>query len=59
MLPEDVVDLAEHFHCPSIAYTYSEPIAWFEYMLDTAKAARAKKLQELLDHLRIHPAGAA
>ena len=45
MLPEDVADLAEHFQCPSIAYTYSEPIVWFEYMLDTAKAARAKKIR--------------
>ncbi|MFZ1936776.1 MAG: AmmeMemoRadiSam system radical SAM enzyme [Thermoguttaceae bacterium] len=45
LLPEDVAELAEHFQCRSIAYTYSEPIAWFEYMLDTAKAARAKKIK--------------
>ena len=42
MLPEDVVEAAESFACPSIAYTYSEPIVWFEYMIDTAKAARAR-----------------
>jgi pyruvate formate lyase activating enzyme len=45
LMPEDVVALAEHFACPSIAYTYSEPIVWFEYMVDTAAAARAKKLR--------------
>ena len=45
VLPEDVIALAEHFACPSIAYTYSEPIAWFEYMIDTAKAARAKNIR--------------
>ena len=45
MLPEDVVDVAEYFACPSIAYTYSEPIAWFEYMIDTATAARAKAIK--------------
>ena len=45
MLPEDVVAAAEYFACPSIAYTYSEPIAWFEYMIDTAQAARAKKIR--------------
>ena len=42
MLPEDVVDVTAYLGCPSIAYTYSEPIAWFEYMIDTATAARAK-----------------
>ena len=45
LLPEDVVGAAEHFSCPSIAYTYSEPIVWFEYMIDIAKAARAKKIK--------------
>ena len=46
MLPEDVVDAGRRtFDCPSIAYTYSEPIVWFEYMIDTAKAARAKKIK--------------
>ena len=45
LLPEDVVDVAEYFSCPSIAYTYSEPIVWFEYMIDIATAARAKKIK--------------
>jgi pyruvate formate lyase activating enzyme len=45
MSPQDLVDVAAHFQCPSIAYTYSEPIAWFEYLIDTAKAARAKKIK--------------
>jgi len=44
VLPEDVVAAAE-LSCPSIAYTYSEPIAWFEYMIDTARAARAKNIK--------------
>jgi pyruvate formate lyase activating enzyme len=45
LLPADVVDVANYFACPSVAYTYSEPIAWFEYMIDTAKAARAKGIK--------------
>jgi pyruvate formate lyase activating enzyme len=45
LLPADVVDVAEYFSCPSIAYTYSEPIVWFEYMIDIATAARAKKIK--------------
>ena len=59
MFPDDVVALAEYFDCPSIAYTYSEPIVWFEYMIDTAKAARAKADQERAGHLRLHPGRAA
>ncbi len=47
MFPEDVVALAEYFDCPSIAYTYSEPTAWFEYMVDTAAAARAKNIKNV------------
>ncbi len=45
MFPDDVVAMTEYFSCPSIAYTYSEPSAWFEYMYDIAKAARAKNIK--------------
>ncbi len=45
MFPDDVVAFAEYFNCPSIAYTYSEPTVWFEYMSDIARAARAKKIK--------------
>lgn len=45
LLPEDAVGIAEQLACSSIAYTYSEPSVWFEYMIDTAKAARAKKIK--------------
>jgi pyruvate formate lyase activating enzyme len=47
MFPADVVALAEHVGAASIAYTYSEPIAWFEYMVDTAALARRKKIKNL------------
>jgi len=47
MFPEDVVALAEHFGSRSIAYTYSEPVAWYEYMMDTACLARQKKIKNL------------
>ena len=45
MFPDDVVAMTEYFSCPSIAYTYSEPTAWFEYMCDIAKAARSKNIK--------------
>jgi len=47
MFPEDVVALAEYYGCPSIAYTYSEPTSWYEYMIDTAKVARSKGIKNV------------
>lgn len=40
--PERVVDKARERGCRSIAYTYTEPTNFYEYMLDTAKAAKAR-----------------
>jgi pyruvate formate lyase activating enzyme len=34
--------------CKSIAFTYSEPIAFFEYARDTARLARAKGIKNVL-----------
>ena len=33
--------------CPAIAYTYTEPVIFYEYMLDTAKEARANGIRNL------------
>ncbi len=38
--PQDIVDLAKKHATPTIAYTYTEPTIFFEYMLDTARRAR-------------------
>ncbi|MGQ9629557.1 MAG: AmmeMemoRadiSam system radical SAM enzyme [bacterium] len=40
LMPEDVVKWARREGCRSIAYTYSEPTIFYEYMLDTAALAR-------------------
>jgi pyruvate formate lyase activating enzyme len=45
--PEKAVTEAIAQGCSSIAYTYSEPIVWFEYMLATAKLARAAGLKNV------------
>ena len=45
LFPEDAVAAAAYFKCASIAYTYSEPIAYYEYLYDTAKLARANKIK--------------
>jgi pyruvate formate lyase activating enzyme len=38
--PEDIVALAIHYGCPSIAFTYNEPTIWGEYVIDICRAAR-------------------
>jgi len=46
--PEAVVRQAEAAACPAIAYTYTEPVVYFEYMVDTAAAARRRKIRSLV-----------
>ena len=38
--PADVVAKTKELNCKSIAYTYSEPTVFYEYMLDSAKLGR-------------------
>jgi len=47
LMPEKVVEAAIKAKTPSIAYTYSGPIAFYEYMLDTAKLASEKGLKNV------------
>jgi pyruvate formate lyase activating enzyme len=47
MFPEDVVRMAQATRSEAIAYTYSEPIAYFEYLLDTARIARQNGIKNL------------
>jgi pyruvate formate lyase activating enzyme len=48
MTPEDVVAAAIESGCGSIAYTYSEPVVFYEYVLDIAKLAKQKGLRNVL-----------
>ena len=41
LFPQDMVDLAIQYETPSIASTYSEPTAFYEYMYDTNKLAKS------------------
>jgi pyruvate formate lyase activating enzyme len=41
LFPADVVKAARSSGSSSIAYTYSEPVSFYEYMFDTAQAARS------------------
>ena len=48
LMPEKVVELAIAKNCESIAYTYSEPLTWYEYTYDTAKLARQAGVKNIL-----------
>ena len=43
--PRQLVELALKHDCDGIAYTYTEPTVFFEYMLDTSRLAREKGLK--------------
>lgn len=47
LFPEDAVRVALETRAESIAYTYSEPISFFEYMIDIARLAKEKGLSNL------------
>lgn len=48
LLPEQVVALCLEKQCPGIAYTYTEPLTYIEYVADTAKLAHEKGLWNIL-----------
>lgn len=48
LMPLKVVEECLGNHCQSIAYTYSEPITFFEYTIDTAIIARSKGIKNVL-----------
>ena len=51
LLPEQAVEMAKQYEGKGnigIAYTYSEPSVWYEFVLDTAKAAGQVGLKNVL-----------
>ncbi len=46
--PKKVARLANDYRSQSIAYTYSEPTIFYEYMYDTARAARQQGLKSVV-----------
>ena len=48
LTPEQIVSLCQQHHCPGIAYTYTEPLTYIEYVLDTARLAHEKGLWNIL-----------
>ena len=48
LTPEQIVSLCQKHHCPGIAYTYTEPLTYIEYVTDTARLAHEKGLWNIL-----------
>lgn len=46
--PEEIVKMAESARSIGVAYTYSEPTVWYEYVLDTARLVREHGLKNVL-----------
>jgi pyruvate formate lyase activating enzyme len=56
--PEGAAARAADARCPSIAYTYTEPTVFFEYMVDTAARARRKGIRNVVvtgGHINAEP----
>ena len=48
LTPEQVVALCLQHHCPGIAYTYTEPLTYIEYITDCARLAHEAGLWNIL-----------
>ena len=45
--PKEIVQIAIEKNCKSIAYTYTDPIAFYEFTLDTAKIAKKNGIKNV------------
>ncbi|MGE4453739.1 MAG: AmmeMemoRadiSam system radical SAM enzyme [Sphaerochaeta sp.] len=48
MTAQQVVQQAQDHHCPSISFTYSEPLVWQDYMLEVAHRAKSEGLKTIM-----------
>ncbi len=48
LMPEDIIVQAEQHGISSIAYTYTEPITFYEYTYDTSKLAKEKGIKNVM-----------
>ncbi len=46
--PDRLVKLAKQYDSVGIAYTYSEPLVWYEYLLDAGRLAQENALKNVL-----------
>jgi len=46
--PQRVVELAKQYGCPTIAYTYSEPVVFSEFLMDAADAGHQAGIRSIV-----------
>src|SRR5579872_5445810 len=46
--PRQIAALAAQYRCPTIAYTYSEPVVFSEFLMDTADAAHQAGIRSIV-----------
>ena len=46
--PAKLLELTRYYQCPSLAYTYTDPVIFYEYTYDTAKLAREANIRSVL-----------
>ena len=46
--PEKLVETTLNYHSIGVAFTYTEPLMWFEYIMDVAPLLRAENLKVIL-----------
>jgi pyruvate formate lyase activating enzyme len=48
LTPEEVIRFAKEKSCDTIAYTYSEPVVFYEYMYDTARVGKREGIGSVM-----------
>jgi len=46
--PRELIDIAKNYNSPSIAYTYTEPTIWYEYLIDCFEIAREEGIKNVI-----------
>jgi pyruvate formate lyase activating enzyme len=46
--PDKLVEMTKSNNCPSLSYTYTDPVVYYEYALDSSKLAKAAGLRNTL-----------
>ncbi len=46
-MPEDLAEAAARTGCRAVAYTYNDPVIFFEYAIDTARACRERGIRNV------------
>ena len=57
--PEQIVEIAKKYNCKSVAFTYNDPIIFFEYVIDTAKLCKIEGIKTVAvtsGYINIEPA---